>query len=82
MLRPRRMQEMVGQRAVYERIKIAVDAAADGPPRSRSGTFCSTAHRGSGKTTFATCIPRDLGVPLCRSQVARRSPRRRTCCLT
>ena len=53
---------MVGQRAVYERIKIAVDAAIkrgeplghvllDGPP-------------GLGKTTFATCIPRELGVSL------------------
>ena len=59
-LRPRRMREMVGQRDVYERIEIAVDAAGkrgeplghilfDGPP-------------GLGKTTFAMCIPRDLGV--------------------
>ncbi len=59
-LRPQRMEDMVGQRKVYERIKIAVDAALkrgdtlghllfDGPP-------------GLGKTTFATCIPRDMGV--------------------
>ena len=59
-LRPERMGDMVGQREVYERIRIAVDAAAkrgdplghilfDGPP-------------GLGKTTFATCIPRELGV--------------------
>lgn len=61
-LRPRHMNEMVGQRKVAERLAIAVDAAQkrkeplghillDGPP-------------GLGKTTFATCIPRDLGVPL------------------
>lgn len=61
-LRPKHMHEMVGQRQVGERLKIAVDAAAkrgeplghillDGPP-------------GLGKTTFATCIPRDLGVSL------------------
>ncbi|MBN2474825.1 MAG: Holliday junction branch migration DNA helicase RuvB [Pirellulales bacterium] len=60
-LRPQRMRDMVGQRKVYARLEIAVDAASkrgdplghilfDGPP-------------GLGKTTFATCIPRDLGVP-------------------
>jgi holliday junction DNA helicase RuvB len=59
-LRPKRMREMVGQREVYARIEIAVDAASkrneplghilfDGPP-------------GLGKTTFATCIPHELGV--------------------
>jgi Holliday junction DNA helicase RuvB len=56
------MEDMVGQREVYERLKIAVDAAQirgeplghillDGPP-------------GLGKTTFATCIPRALDAPL------------------
>jgi Holliday junction DNA helicase RuvB len=61
-LRPQRMEDMVGQRAVYERLSIAVEAARirqeplghillDGPP-------------GLGKTTFATCIPRALNVPL------------------
>ena len=61
-LRPGRMSEMVGQREVYERIRIAVEAAQkrdeplghilfDGPP-------------GLGKTTFAVCIPHELNVPL------------------
>ncbi len=59
-LRPKRMRDMVGQRKVFERLHIAVDAATkrgeplghilfDGPP-------------GLGKTTFATCIPRDMEV--------------------
>ena len=61
-LRPQRMHDMVGQREVYERLLIAVDAATkrseplghilfDGPP-------------GLGKTTFAMCLPRELGVNL------------------
>ncbi len=62
LLRPSRMFEMVGQREVYARIEIVVQAARkrgeplghilfDGPP-------------GLGKTTFAYCIPKELGVPL------------------
>lgn len=61
-LRPKTMEEMIGQRSVYERLHIAVDAAMkrdeplghillDGPP-------------GLGKTTFAMCIPKSLGVPV------------------
>ena len=61
-LRPQRIRDMVGQRDVIERLNIVVDAARkrgeplghilfDGPP-------------GLGKTTFATCLPRELGVPI------------------
>jgi Holliday junction DNA helicase RuvB len=59
-LRPKRMQDMVGQREVMEVLHIAIDAAKkrndplghillDGPP-------------GLGKTTFATCLPQEMGV--------------------
>lgn len=59
-LRPSRMSQMVGQRDVIARLRIAIDAANrrgetlghvlfDGPP-------------GLGKTTFAHCIPQELGV--------------------
>ncbi len=59
-LRPKRISEMVGQRDVIAVLQIAIDAASkrdeplghmlfDGPP-------------GLGKTTFATCIPREMGV--------------------
>jgi Holliday junction DNA helicase RuvB len=61
-LRPRRLAEMVGQRKVINRLQIAIDAAKernevlghilfDGPP-------------GLGKTTFATVIPAEMGVPV------------------
>ena len=53
------MRDMIGQRDVYERQRVAVEAAQmrgdalghvlfDGPP-------------GLGKTTFALCIPREIG---------------------
>ncbi len=59
-LRPKRIAEMVGQKEVVDVLRIAIDAASkrdeplghilfDGPP-------------GLGKTTFATCIPREMGV--------------------
>jgi len=61
-LRPQRFSEMVGQRAVFERLLIAVDAA-----RKRSetlGHILLDGPPGLGKTTFATCIPRELGTTL------------------
>jgi Holliday junction DNA helicase RuvB len=62
LLRPQRMNDMIGQREVFSRLEISIRAARkrketlghilfDGPP-------------GLGKTTFATCIPRELGVPI------------------
>ncbi|MFK7735493.1 MAG: Holliday junction branch migration DNA helicase RuvB [Pirellulaceae bacterium] len=59
-LRPKRIADMVGQQDVIAVLQIAIDAASkrdeplghimfDGPP-------------GLGKTTFATCIPREMGV--------------------
>ena len=61
-LRPQRIAEMVGQRDVIQRLEIAIEATQrrgdvlghilfDGPP-------------GLGKTTFAMCIPEELGVPV------------------
>lgn len=61
-LRPTRMRDMVGQREVYARLEIALDAAQkrseplghilfDGPP-------------GLGKTTFASVLPTEMGVSL------------------
>lgn len=59
-LRPQRLADVVGQRKVVDRLQILIDAARmrkdplghlllDGPP-------------GLGKTTFATVIPKELGV--------------------
>ena len=61
-LRPQRLSEVVGQRAVAERLSIALEAARkrgeplphilfDGPP-------------GLGKTTFATVLHNELGVDM------------------
>jgi Holliday junction DNA helicase RuvB len=61
-LRPRSLSEVIGQTDVANRLRISLDAAKkrgeplphlllDGPP-------------GLGKTTFATVLPRELGVEL------------------
>ncbi|MCA9053294.1 MAG: Holliday junction branch migration DNA helicase RuvB [Planctomycetaceae bacterium] len=61
-LRPQRLDQVIGQRKVVERIQVMLDATRkrqdtlghlllDGPP-------------GIGKTTLATVIPRELGVDL------------------
>lgn len=61
-LRPQTMDEMVGQRAVYERLQIAVDAA--GKRGEAMGHILLDGPPGLGKTTFAMCIPRSLNVSL------------------
>lgn len=73
-LRPQRLQDMVGQREVAERLRIGIEAARkrgdalghvlfDGPP-------------GLGKTTLATCLPNELGVSLqCTSGALLKAPR-------
>src|SRR6266436_7067656 len=61
-LRPRWLRDVIGQKAVVQRLGISLNASRklkeplahilfDGPP-------------GLGKTTFATVLPNELGVPL------------------
>ncbi len=61
-LRPQRMRDMVGQREVCERLAIALDASQK--RRETLGHILFDGPPGLGKTTFATVIPRDLGVSL------------------
>ena len=61
-LRPQKMSDMIGQREVFERLLIAVDAA--GKRNEPLGHILFDGPPGLGKTTFATCIPRELGVHL------------------
>jgi len=61
-LRPQRMAEMIGQSEVFERLQISIQAAKK--RREPLGHILFDGPPGLGKTTFATCIPRELGVPM------------------
>lgn len=61
-LRPQRLEEMIGQREVFERLMIAVDAA--GKRGDALGHILFDGPPGLGKTTFAMCIPKELGVDI------------------
>ncbi|HEX7376170.1 MAG TPA: Holliday junction branch migration DNA helicase RuvB [Pirellulales bacterium] len=61
-LRPQRMRDIIGQRDVFARIEIALDASRK--RRETLGHILFDGPPGLGKTTFATVIPRELGVTL------------------
>jgi Holliday junction DNA helicase RuvB len=59
-LRPQSIHDMIGQRTVYDRLMIAVDAAIK--RREALGHILFDGPPGLGKTTFALCLPRELDV--------------------
>ena len=61
-LRPRRLAEMVGQKKVINRLQIAIDAAKE--RKDVLGHILFDGPPGLGKTTFATVIPAEMGVPV------------------
>ncbi len=61
-LRPTRLADMVGQRDVIERLQVAIDAARK--RRDVLGHILFDGPPGLGKTTFAYCIPNEIGVPI------------------
>jgi Holliday junction DNA helicase RuvB len=61
-LRPMRLKDMVGQHEVIERLKIAIEAACQ--RKEALGHILFDGPPGLGKTTFAYCIPNELGVPV------------------
>lgn len=56
------MSEMVGQRKVINRLQIAIDAAKE--RKEVLGHILFDGPPGLGKTTFATVIPAEMGVPV------------------
>ncbi len=58
-LRPQMLADVVGQRAVIERVRIMLNAARK--RREPLGHLLLDGPPGLGKTTFATVLPRELG---------------------
>ena len=58
-LRPQRLQEVVGQHKVVERLRIMLDATRK--RREPLGHLLLDGPPGLGKTTFATVLPKELG---------------------